>query len=571
MTDVGLTILEGVAQGASSVKEPAKRNIGLLGQFTRGLGFSPTKVTSLEDFNIIFGGPNSSFYGPAIVKSIFDEAGSAPVVLYIARVVGDDAVTASKSVTTEGTKTMVVTAGYKGSDDPGAWGNDIKAILYSYGYKAKDAFKLSVLYKGVVKENYVYGTLAEIQASVNQVSKYVTVEFSAEMAKLTTTSLTGTATCSTNSAVVTGVGTSFIANAPVGTVLYDSSATPKLIGTVAAVTSDTSLTLTSKAFVAVTGAAIKTRTDLAIEATLLLGADGTISESNFYPTEVAGVRKGLACFNGQDVQIIATTEYHSLTMAKKLRDYLNTLQSPIGLINLPMDADLGVAELYALELQSSEVNYVTPCLGFAKVLDANGNTMVIPSLGIRLGAAFLRTPYLAGDYIHIPPAGVDSLSKTAIDMIPSRLTQPEVNRYVQDFSCNVFQFLEGSGFYVSTSRTYSTNPLYQSVHIRQQTSFYKRLLGIKMLYVAQKPNTPELKREALLDLRTFFKTEYNNGALERSVPFETAYQGICDKSNNPDSQDRKLLNIDVLWIPTECVESSKITLQRNDGILITKE
>ena len=51
--------------------------MGLLGGFYSGAAFTPTKVTSMEDVNTIFGGLSSSFYGPAIVKSIFDEAGEA--------------------------------------------------------------------------------------------------------------------------------------------------------------------------------------------------------------------------------------------------------------------------------------------------------------------------------------------------------------------------------------------------------------------------------------------------------------------------------------------------------------
>ena len=81
MTDVGLSIVEGVANGASAQKDPSKRNIGLLGQFIRGASFTPTKITSMEDFNVIFGGQSASFFGPGIVKSIFDEAGNAPVTM----------------------------------------------------------------------------------------------------------------------------------------------------------------------------------------------------------------------------------------------------------------------------------------------------------------------------------------------------------------------------------------------------------------------------------------------------------------------------------------------------------
>ena len=156
-------------------------------------------------------------------------------------------------------------------------------------------------------------------------------------------------------------------------------------------------------------------------------------------------------------------------------------------------------------------------------------------------------------------------------MIPQRLSQTVINKLVQQFSCNIIQYVENTGYYIGSSRTYSTNDLYKSIHVRLQTSYYVRSLNSKMRFLEQKPNTPELKREALVEARNFFKTEYDNGALERSVDFDTAYQGICDKSNNPSTQDRKLLNIDILWIPTECTESVHISLLRNDSVLTTTE
>ena len=81
MANVGLTITEGVNNGVSPFRDASKRNIGLAGQFNRGGAFKATKITSMEDFNVIFGGQNDAFYGPRIVKSIFDEAGNAPVTL----------------------------------------------------------------------------------------------------------------------------------------------------------------------------------------------------------------------------------------------------------------------------------------------------------------------------------------------------------------------------------------------------------------------------------------------------------------------------------------------------------
>lgn len=568
MADVGLTIVEGVANGATAYKEPSKRNIGLLGQFVRGGAFSPVKITNLEEFNNVFGGQSASFFGPGIVKSIFDEAGNAPVTMYLARVVGSGSVVASGTGSLSGDATMTVKAGYKGKEDPGVWANGIEVSLYSYSSRVKGMFTLVVTYGGK-QETYSYGTLSEIQTAVNKVSKYIVIEFSKEIEQLTYKNITGTVTATTSSNEVTGEGTTFKTDLAVGNVLYDSN--KKIIGTVASITSDTKLVLTSKAMNAVTSATVSKRDDKVYTASLSGGVDGEVQESDFYPIESTTDPKGLSCFDGYDVQIIACTEFHSLSMAKVLNEYLKTRKNPIGIVNMPLNADEGTAELYALELQTNETSFLSGYMGWCKIPDENGNQVLIPAIGPILGAAYVRTPYLQGDFIHIPPAGIDSLFKNVIEVIPPRLSQASINKLVQQFSCNIIQYVENTGYYVGSSRTYSTNSLYSSVHIRMQTSYYLRALNSKMRFLEQKPNTPGLKREALVQLNQFFKTEYDNGALEGSVDFNQAYQGICDKSNNPPTQDRKLLNIDVLWIPTECTESIRLSLQRNDNILTTIE
>lgn len=495
MNNVGLSITEGVANGASALKSPSKRNIGLLGQFSRGVALTPTKITSLEEFNVIFGGQNSSFYGPGMVRSIFKEAGDAPVTLYLSRVVGTGAVVATATGTLTGATdiTVKITAGYRGNEDAGTWANGISVTLSAFGEQVRGMYTLTIV-KGTSKETYNYATLSQIQVAVNKTSKYILIEFSGEdsahNAQLSTFTLAG-------------------------------------------------------------------------------GVDGTVEEKDFYADSAN--KTGLSSFEGQDVQIIAVTEFHTMTMAKKLNEFLEEWGSPIGVCNLPIGSDENTAELYADELQTPQRSFLASYLGWAKVPDDDGNAQLLPVIAPVLGAAYIRTPYVQGDYIHIPPGGLDSVFHYVTEVQGSHLKQSVIDLCVQQLSCNIIQYVEGIGYYVGSSRTYSTNDMYCSMHIRQQTSYYVRSLLQMMRFMEQKPNTPELKKMALADLYRYFKNEYEVGALERSVDFDEAYQGICDGSNNPRTQDRKLINIDILWIPTECAESIHISLQRNDGVLTAME
>jgi hypothetical protein len=351
--------------------------------------FSPVKITNLEEFNNVFGGQSASFFGPGIVKSIFDEAGNAPVTMYLARVVGSGSVVASGTGSLSGDATMTVKAGYKGKEDPGVWANGIEVSLYSYSSRVKGMFTLVVTYGGK-QETYSYGTLSEIQTAVNKVSKYIVIEFSKEIEQLTYKNITGTVTATTSSNEVTGEGTTFKTDLAVGNVLYDSN--KKIIGTVASITSDTKLVLTSKAMNAVTSATVSKRDDKVYTASLSGGVDGEVQESDFYPIESTTDPKGLSCFDGYDVQIIACTEFHSLSMAKVLNEYLKTRKNPIGIVNMPLNADEGTAELYALELQTNETSFLSGYMGWCKIPDENGNPVLIPAIGPILGAAYVRTP-----------------------------------------------------------------------------------------------------------------------------------------------------------------------------------
>lgn len=569
--DVGLSVREGVANGLSPFKEPAKRNIGLLGGWVRGTA-SPVKVTSLEEFNVTRGGQSSSFFGPRIVKSIFDEAENADVTLYIARVIPEESVVASASVALRDSGTMEVMAGYRGEDDPGSWANSIGVDLYSYGSRTKDMYTLIVSYKDDT-ETYEAATLAEIQNSVNKVSKYITIVFDKEIQAIAYTDLSGTISTTVGSTAVTGTGTQFLTNVAAGNVLFEKQddGSYRQLGTVLSVTDDTNLVLTGTAFYAVTAGTVAKRDDAVWSGVLSGGEDGELIEESFYPVESKSDPKGLALFHGYDVQIIACTEFHTLSMAKVLNQFVAAWGNPIGIVNLPLNADETTAELWALELQTNSKSFLVSYLGWCTVPDELGNGVLIPVMGPVLGAGWLRTPYIQGDFIHIPPAGIDSLFSTVIDMIPERLEQGTINKMVQQFSCNYIAYVENTGYYVGSSRTYSTNSLYMSAHIRLQTSYYVRLLNVNFLFAIQKPNTPELKREILVEGERIFRTEYDNGALERSITFDQAYEGICDRSNNPLTQDRKLINAAFLFIPTECTESLRIDLLRNDGILTTIE
>ena len=73
-----------------------------------------------------FGNFKSGFYGHYAVRAFFRNLQGEPGQLYVARVVADDAVTASASISNPGPSPVwKIWAGQKGAKDPGVWGNQL--------------------------------------------------------------------------------------------------------------------------------------------------------------------------------------------------------------------------------------------------------------------------------------------------------------------------------------------------------------------------------------------------------------------------------------------------------------
>lgn len=542
MADIGLSIVEGVASGYTPYRSPSKRNIGLIGRFKRGKANTPVKVTTIEEFTALFGSYSDEFDGPQFGRTVFTEAGDTPVTMYVVRLVNDKFATATGTITTtEGT--LTVKAGCQGVEDPGAWGNSVKVTLYGKDTFIKDYYSVTIAYGGY-NERHDATSMKELVEAVNQYSNFVVMSFTK------------------GSDSEGGAGQQTVT--PGSDTVADQ--TLKAISPrVSSKTASTNVRVVSS------GGDVRITDDAASSSkscTLSGGTDGAVTKSDLMGNDKC---PGWHCFDGCDVQIIAHTDFHEADVEESFNNYLKETANPVGVVNLPLNASASVAQTYAGKLHTDKTSFIAVYLGWCDVLNTEGGKVKIPAIAAVLGAGYIRAPYINGDYVHIPPAGVDSAFNSVISMTPDRLSQADINDYVQKQSCNVVRYVNGVGYYVGTSRAMSSNALYQSIHVRMQTSYYLRCLDQKLRFAEQKPNTPELKAEILVALHTFFKEEYDNGALERSVGFETAYKGICDKTNNPATQDRKLLNVDVMWVPTECTESVRVNLLRNDGILTTTE
>lgn len=297
-------------------------------------------------------------------------------------------------------------------------------------------------------------------------------------------------------------------------------------------------------------------------------------ESDFYPYYDNNEPRGMAAFDGLNVQIIACAEYHSATMALQGREYCasssNGNMKRVYVCCTPQFASTQTLASFSQALQTSTTQgaHVAAYHMWNTTSDENGGKVWVPSLGWILGGGYVRVPQLNLDQIWIAPAGLESVGTDIIDVFPDKLSQTDIDLIVKTYTINVPVFRRGSGYYILTSRTMSTNSLFQSVHIRRFTNFLLKTIEDNLQWLGQKPNTPEIRAQMVNQLTQYFRTLYNDGGLERSLPFDDAFKVVCDKSNNPPTQNRKELNIDLYWVPTECIEAVGIRLNRNDGILL---
>jgi hypothetical protein len=615
--NVGLTTKEGVSNGLTPLQETPVRNIGVLGFRKRGPANTPILVTSSIEDKRRFGELDGN-YAAYVVRHIFSNAKPFGANVYVSRklkgsylaAMGQVAITPAMTATFAQTQasgasqaeilTLTLANAVSGAGvfmelpDYASPTKFTRAYITAGGTVNTDAASLKAAWDAAIAAGgytsswtaAVSGAVITLTRTVNNVATTaaqriasiygVTLASNAYIVKVEAGQLgssdPGTWANATVRVEVYPKGhASGIPNRYLFKVYYNnefkesfSGATwTELVGNVNAGSYYTKATLS---------------TDSATFSTpqifyLTLGANGdAIVEADMYPVSDPVTPTGLAVFDSQPVNFVCCPEFNTTTMNAKGKEYAETSGRRVYVSNVTYGAsDVNVAA-YATLLQTATPSFIAHYALWVKTSDDAGNYVWVPGQGVIIGAGIIRVPGLSNDEAHIPPAGIDSVFRDCIDIWPNlSLDQQRINLYVQQYTTNIARFSPGKGFYLASSRTMSTNPLYHSLHIRILTNKYLDMLDYNYVWISQKPLTPELRNQAVQSLTTHFQGEYAKGALENSIPFAEACQVISDSTNNPRTQDRKLLNITINWIPTECSEAVVLTMSRNDGYLTIRE
>ncbi len=125
-TNIGLNVIEVDGAGAPAIVGAAV-SVGAFNILTRrGVPNSPARIASFPTFVEQFGGFFPAGLGPYLVKGFFDNGGQTA---YVNRVVaaGDTpaSITLDDRAQPAARDTLTLRAGFRGREDPGAWGNDL--------------------------------------------------------------------------------------------------------------------------------------------------------------------------------------------------------------------------------------------------------------------------------------------------------------------------------------------------------------------------------------------------------------------------------------------------------------
>lgn len=304
-----------------------------------------------------------------------------------------------------------------------------------------------------------------------------------------------------------------------------------------------------------------------INATLIGGVYNSPVETDFYPTytDVTFEPKGMALFDNADVQILACPEVFSTEMSRRCDEYART-NLKFFIFNMPYLANETQVASYYTTLATPDQSFSAGYLEWVQVpLDDKGNRGWIPQLGYILGAGYIRKAGLNNGAVWTPPAGVETYAKGIYAFTHRDLNDDRRSRYVKVHRCNVTQYVNNVGFCSWSSRTYSTNQLFESIHVRLETNWMVKNVEQNNAKWMQKILSPSMQKSAEYDNLIWYKNLYEMGGIEQSIPFDEAVivEFIVDKNN------RKEAELHIAWIPPECLEHLHIRVNRNDGILVS--
>lgn len=295
-------------------------------------------------------------------------------------------------------------------------------------------------------------------------------------------------------------------------------------------------------------------------------SDGTAGADGATPAE-AQYDAAFDDFNGKNYQLLCASDLQTLSHAVNMEAHASTDGKITAIFQAPMgisDVTLGSTFSSLLTVKS----FLTGYRGYIKVSDELGGTIWVPSIGAQVGSGYIRKPQDRGGHPHIAPAGPSANFKGVIDVDDPIYDQDRL-QVVNATGFNPIVYESGFGFFAKTSRTFSTQDKWYSVHVRIQANYFKvsflRSFGI----LEQEGNNTGTRRKLRRSILRFLENQYDNGGLDDEGGFENNASVKCDTDNNaPEVRNARKMVCDVTYRPVEIAENIEINLFRTtEGLL----
>ena len=614
---IGVTSEEKVTNAITLGSNISSRNIGMAVERIRGVENVPTLTTSLKEDVKIFGGHSPNMYSSYVIESLFNNTGGYSANIYQVRIIGENCVAAASTIknASANTQSLVSSTSQNSSGSQGqisklVAGNVEVGDQFTVTISGTDdlggtptAFNHTYTYTAVAGEG-VAEIIAALKADLDTFLATLTDTYGAVIASnelvisgpnnAPFTLTGGTTNEATSEAILKVTAGRFgksdkgdwgndlkVITYPIGhvngseegyrmDVYYKGVRAEQYTSNGNEWTSIIDGVNQRSEYIMLT--AVDTTKALTLspsEAVLTGGVYNAPVEKDFEPyyTEVNQEPRGMAIFGGANVQIIACPEITSLNFAQLCNAFAEK-HKKFFVFNKPYLATEAMLQTYYNGLLSSTQSY---CSGFKQWMqvaaDRDGNRIWIPVLGYVLGAGYVRAAGLNNGDPWTPPAGDETVAKKIFAFTDSDIEDTTLSRYVKKWKSNMIKFIEGTGFVIYSTRTYSTNQLFESVHIRLQTNWIIKNLEVRNEKAMNKLITTTAATKMRLDNLIWFKNLYEKGGIEDSIDFEDAVIIETEVSK----ENRKEMSLNISWIPPENLEHIHISLNRNDGILILNQ
>lgn len=596
--NVGVNVLEVDGRASPSIQAAATSVAAFLGPAERGVPNRPVRVTDLQQFRDRFGSfiPNGLL--AYAVTGFFLNGGREA---FINRIMGTGSSAANLTLADRAAApagALRVTAGYRGQEDPGPWGNrlsvdvrdDPRASTQLQADTAANATSAQIQSLA----GFAVGTLARLVDGVSEFYRRITA--------------VNTATSTISWDVADPIGpvldatTAQVSTAEFRLVVHfaPEAASEAVIVeewrhlSMETDSTDYALSVVNEPFTGsryvvladVSGAAVAGEETPAVVTNQALtgGAETALTAANFNGS--AAQKSGFFAFDTANVQLVAAPDAHNLNAAGRqsvVRAALDYCAGRGDCLYVGSAPDRGPRSGVAIPRALSdyaqlESDYLTTIQNYSALFQASkvfgalyapwvlvsdplgsgpAPARFIPPDGHVMGV-YARTEQERG--IAKAPAGNAAQVRGAL-AVAADFTDVQHTTMVKAAFVNGIRFAPGIGITIAASRTLSTDTRWWFVNVRLLFNFVKSSLRDGLRFVRQEPHTEALRRTVKFNVVTpFLLGLWRQGAFGSDPP-EMVFSIKCDAENNPPNEvDLGYFKIEVYFYPVRPAETILIVV-----------